>query len=320
MGSQPHQIRTADLDVLIIGSGFSGICSLYHIRKQFPSWNIRVVDAAPDVGGTWYWNCYPGCRFDSESVSYSYSFDKDFLQEWDWKETFSAQPDTHEYIRRLAAKHDLYKNIQFSTTIKSATWDDSVRKWAMEDVDGNKYVTRFFISCLGFLSAPILPDIPGIKDFKRQSFHTSRWPRSLDVKRDFSGKRIGIIGTGATGIQIITALSKESDVKNLVVFQRTANWSAPLRNATITREDMEHYKKNYDAIFQQCANTTSGFLHNADPRKSLDLTQEEREALWEKIYNEPGLGKWLGVFSDTYTNREANSLYSAWVADRIERE
>lgn len=317
MGSQSSPVPTSEVDVLIVGSGFSGVCSLYHIRKQFPSWKVKAIDAATDVGGTWYWNCYPGCRFDSESVSYTFSFDKDFLQEWNWKETFSAQPETHKYIRTLAEKHDLYKDIQFNTTIKTATWCDATRKWTMEDQYGEKYVTRFFVSCLGFLSAPTLPNIPGVENFQGQSFHTSRWPRDLNVKRDFAGKRVGVVGTGATGIQIITELSKEPEVKSLTVFQRTANWSAPLRNSKITPEQMAQYKKSYDATFDQCASTTSGFLHNADPRKSLDLTQEEREALWEKIYNEPGFGKWLGVFSDTYTDRHANQLYSQWMATKI---
>ncbi|KAJ3543790.1 hypothetical protein NM208_g3396 [Fusarium decemcellulare] len=300
MGSIPQAAQT--FDVLIIGAGLSGLCSLYHIRKRFPDWRVKILDAAPDVGGTWYWNSYPGCRFDSESMSYSYSFDKELLDEWHWKESFSAQPETHKYITYFAEKHSLYKDIQFNTTIKEATWSDTDRTWTFVDEAGSRYVTTFFISCMGFLSAPTLPSVEGIEDFQGRLFHTSRWPKDLDVSRDFDGKRVGVIGTGATGIQIITALSKEPSVKSVSVFQRTANWSAPLRNEQISAEKMAN---------------SSGFMHQADPRKSSEVTDEERLALWEKLYSAPGFGKWLGVFSDTYTDRRANELYSKFMADKI---
>ncbi|KND90765.1 2-oxo-Delta(3)-4,5,5-trimethylcyclopentenylacetyl-CoA monooxygenase [Tolypocladium ophioglossoides CBS 100239] len=315
MGSLPSHVER-NYDVLIIGAGLSGLCTLHNIRKRFPSWRVRVLDSAADVGGTWFWNRYPGCRFDSESLSYGFSFDKELLEEWHWKEAFSPQAETHKYIRRVAEKHDLYKDIQFNTTIKSAQWNDAKRTWTFTDDTGREYITTFFISCVGFLSAPTLPAIAGIEAFQGDSFHTSRWP-DLDVSRDFAGKRIGVIGTGATGIQTITALSKEPSIKSLSVFQRTANWSAPLRNSEISVEQMAKHRKEYGAIFQQCAESYSGFLHQADPRKSSDVTDEERLALWEKLYDEPGFGKWLGVFSDTYTDRHANELYSEFMASKI---
>ncbi|KAM6509400.1 hypothetical protein FSOLCH5_012401 [Fusarium solani] len=315
MGSLPQTTQT--FDVLIIGAGLSGLCSLYHIRKQFPDWRVKVIDAAPDVGGTWYWNSYPGCRFDSESLSYCYSFDKELLDEWHWKEAFSAQPDTHKYIAHFAEKHNLYKDIQSNTTIKEASWSDQDKTWTFSDEAGNRYVTTFFISCMGFLSAPTLPAIDGIEDFQGKLFHTSRWPKDLDISRDFAGKRVGVIGTGATGIQIITELSKQPNVASVNVFQRTANWSAPLRNSPISLEEMNKLKKEYDAIFKICAESSSGFMHQADPRKSSEVTDEERLAHWEKLYNAPGFGKWLGVFSDTYTDRHANGLYSKFMADKI---
>lgn len=314
MGSKPEEQL---FDVLIVGAGLSGVCSLYHIRQKFPSWRLKVLEAGSDVGGTWFWNRYPGCRFDSESVSYGFSFDKELLDEWHWKETFSPQPETHKYIRRVAEKHNLYQDIQFDTTIKSAQWDDSNRLWTLIDDQGQKYLTRFFVSCLGFLSSPTLPAIPGIENFQGQDFHTSRWPHDINLERDFANKRIGVIGTGATGIQTITALSKVPGIKSLSVFQRTANWSAPLRNKKISQEEMAEYRKQYDAIFKRCSETWSCFLHDADRRKSLEVSHEERVALWEKVYNESGFSKWLGVFSDTYTNREANRLYTDWMAEKI---
>ncbi|KAF2106169.1 cyclohexanone monooxygenase [Lophiotrema nucula] len=317
MGSMPACDKQT-YDVLIIGAGLSGICSLYHLRKRFPQWRIGCIEAGSDVGGVWHWNRYPGCRIDTESLSYAFSFDKELLQEWSWPETFSTQADMHAYIKRVAEKHDLYDDIRFNTRIKSASWDDDERVWTFADENNNRYTTRFFVSCLGFLSAPTLPAIEGVHGFRGQAFHTSCWPANLDIGRDFAGKNIGVIGTGATGIQTITALSKETSIKSLTVFQRTANWSAPLRNTKIAREQMEAVRNGgYEGIFQTCANSLTGFLHTADPRKTLEVTPEERVAHWEKLYNEPGFGKWLGVFSDTYTNREANTLYSEFMADKI---
>lgn len=315
MGSIP---RTNDFDVIIIGAGISGLCTLHHIREQFPDWRVKILDAAPDVGGTWYWNGYPGCRFDSESLSYAFSFDKELLKDWHWKEAFSAQPETLKYFQRFAEKHDLYPNIQFNTIVKSARWDDN-QSWTLKDDSGTTYTTTFLVSCMGFLSASTLPAIPGLENFKGKFFHTSRWPKDIDVARDFAGKRVGIIGTGATGIQIITALSKEPSIKSVEVFQRTANWASPLRNSEISTEQMAEITKSggYDSVFETCAQSTSGFMHLADPRKSSEVSQEERIELWEKLYNSPGMGKWLSVFYDTYTDRAANKLYSNFMASKI---
>ncbi|KAJ9603773.1 hypothetical protein H2200_011959 [Cladophialophora chaetospira] len=304
-------------DVLIIGGGLSGICSLHHIRERFPSWRVKVLEAGSDVGGTWFWNRYPGARFDSESVSYGFSWDKELLQEWHWKEAFSPQPETLKYIQRVADKHDLRKDIQFDTRIMSASWNDVNHTWHFVDQAGVTYTATFFISCLGFLSAPTLPNIPGLGDFQGEKFHTSRWPQDFTLSRDFANKRIGVIGTGATGIQAITEIAKEPSIKSLEVFQRTANWSAPLRNTLITPEQMDQHRTDYDAVFQRCAATPMCFLHEADARKSLDVTDEERLALWEAIYAKPGFAKWLGAFSDTYTDRNANKLYSDFMAEKI---
>lgn len=207
--------------------------------------------------------------------------------------------------------------MQFNTRIKTATWQDEPRTWLFEDSKGQRYVTRWFVSCIGFLSSPTIPAIPGVEDFKGLARHGSAWPRDFDMKRDFGGKRVGVIGTGATGIQTIQATAKEPSVKSLHVFQRTANWSAPLRSEPISPEKMENLRRNYDQVWDACNSTSSGFLHGADPRKTMEVPEEERLAFWEKLYAAPGFGKWVGVFSDAYTNREANEAYSAFHALKI---
>lgn len=164
-----------------------------------------VTNGSADIG-------LSGCRFDSESVSYAFSFDKELLDEWHWKEAFSPQPETLKYIKRVVEKHELSKDVQFDTRIHTARWDDKERTWTFTDEQGSQYRTRFFMSCLGFLSSPTLPNIPGVEDYEGEAFHTSRWPVDLDISRDFAGKRLGVIGTGATGIQMITELAKRTQL------------------------------------------------------------------------------------------------------------
>ena len=310
-------ISPEEYDVIVVGAGLSGLSTLYNVRKRFPDWTIRVLEAAPDAGGTWYWNCYPGARFDSESTTYQLTWDKELLQEWNWSETFAAQGETLRYINRFAEKNNLRKDIQFNTAITSARWQDETRCWILTDSDGTTYKGTFFVSCLGILSNPTLPNIAGLPNYTGAALHTSHFPKDFVLDRDLAGKRVGVIGTGATGIQTITAISREPSIRSLSVFQRTATWAAPLHNSKLSLEQMKKIKANYESSFGHCATTPSGFRHQADPRKSSSVTQEERLALWEALYHQPGFGKWLGTFCDTYTDREANRLYSDYMAGKI---
>lgn len=316
MGSTDTETQTFDL--LIIGAGLSGVAALHHLRTRFPAWRIRLLEAAPGVGGTWRHNCYPGARVDTESLSYAFSCDEDLVQAWSWREAFATQVDVLRYVEFAAAKWQLYEHMQFDTRVRTAAWQADSRTWRFTDDRQRAYTARWLVSCVGFLSSPTLPgDVPGIDTFRGLARHAARWPRDFDLKRDFGGKRVGVVGTSATGIQTITATAQEPSVRSVTVFQRTATWAAPLRNTPITPAQMDGYKKNYADIWARCDATASGFLHGADPRKTSDVSDEARLALYEKVYAEPGFGKWLGVFSDTYTDRRANELYSAFHAAKI---
>ena len=306
-----HEVQAElDYDAVIIGAGISGMYQLYRLREL--GMKVRVFEAGTGVGGTWYWNRYPGARFDSESYSYSYSFSKELLEEWDWSEHFSAQPETLRYLNHVADKFDLRRDIQFSTRVGAAHYQEASRSWDVTLQDGSRVSARFLITAVGPLSAPTMPKIDGIDSFKGQSFHTYLWPHE---KVDFAGKRVAVIGTGATGVQTIQTIAK--DVGHLTVFQRTPNWAAPLNNSTIDKTEMAEIKAGYPEMFKRCQETFACFLHTADPRGAFEVTEEEREAFFEKLYGEKGFGIWQGNFKDILTDRNANALISDFVARKI---
>lgn len=297
-------------DALVIGAGVSGLYHLYRLLKLGLS--ARIYEAGGGVGGTWYWNRYPGARFDSESYSYAYSWSEELLQEWDWKEHFSAQPETESYLNHVADKFDLRRHIQFNARIASAIYNEKDNLWELKTEDGRQTRTRFLIAAVGILSATYLPNIPGIDSFKGQSFHTSRWPHE---QVSFRGKRVAVIGTGATAVQLITEIAK--DIGHLTVFQRTPNYCAPLRNAPIDPETQKKIKASYPQIFKKCNETVGAFMHDFDPRSALEVTPEEREAFYEEIWAQPGFRKWFGNFHDIMTNREANETFAEFVRNKI---
>ncbi|CAG2010693.1 unnamed protein product [Fusarium graminearum] len=299
-----------DYDVLIIGAGLSGILSLYRMREL--GLKTRVIEAGSGEGGTWFWNRYPGARFDSESYSYIFSFSQEVLDEWNWTEHFAPQPETLRYIQYLTDKFDLKRDMQFNTRVKSAKFQEDTSSWLLEDEDGSQYTCRYLITAMGILNQPTLPNIPGVQNFKGQAWHTARWPSDASA---LDGKRVGIIGTGATAIQTIQAISDK--VGHLAVFQRTPNWTAPLRNKKISPEEMDEIRTRYPEIFRRCSESYACFIHVGNSQGVFSMTEEERQEKWEKLYAEPGFAKVLSVSSDIFTDHRANELYSKFHADKI---
>jgi len=304
------QTTPGEYDAIIIGAGMSGMYQLYRLREL--GLRVKVLEAGTGVGGTWYWNRYPGARFDSESYSYAFSFSQELLDEWDWTEHFSGQPETLRYLNHVADKFDLRRDIQFRSRVASARYEDDTKTWDVTLEDGSQCRARFLITAIGPLSAPTLPAIPGVETFTSTSFHTARWPHE---PVSFTGKRVAVIGTGATGVQTIQTIAK--DVGHLTVFQRTPNWCAPLHNSKITAAEMATLKAGYPEMFQRCQGTFSCFIHTPDPRGTFEVSDQEREAFWERLYASPGFGIWQGNFRDILTDREANAMLSAFVARKI---
>ena len=299
-----------DYDTIIIGAGLSGMYQLYRLRNQ--GQKVRVFEMGTGVGGTWYWNRYPGCRFDSESYSYGYSWSEEVLKEWDWTEHFAPQPETERYCNFVADKFDLRKDIQFSARVKAAHYQDDSRSWKITLDDGSVHTSRWLVTAVGPLSAPVFPRIPGRDNYKGEAYHTGLWPKH---EVTFEGKRVAVIGTGATGVQAITEIAKTA--KHLTVFQRRPNWCKPLRNKPISKAEMEDIKQRYDEIFRKCQESATCFLHTPDSRNTFDVSPEEREAFWEHQYNEPGFSMWVGGFKDMMTNSAANQAVSEFVAEKI---
>jgi len=299
-------------EVIVIGAGVAGI---YQIKRLVDlGVDAVVLDAAADLGGTWYWNRYPGARFDSESYTYGYSFSKELLDEWHWKEKFSGQPENLRYLNYVAEKFDLRRHMRFNCKVEAARFDEAQDLWRLKLDDGRDLSCRFVIMAVGLLSTPTLPRFSGMDSFKGRSFHTYYWPHE---PVDMVGKKVAVIGTGATGIQVIGEIADK--VGELTVFQRRPNWSAPLNNSPISEKQMAEIRSRYDEIFATCARTPGGFEHEPDRRGFHEVTRQERLALWDRLYDEPGFGIWLGNFREIFMDEAANAEFSAYIADRIRR-
>jgi len=297
-------------EVIVIGAGLSGMYQLHLLRQL--GFNVHVYEAGGGVGGTWYWNRYPGARFDSESWTYGFSFSPEVLKEWNWAEHFSGQPENLRYCEFLADKLDLRRDITFNARVKAASWDDAANEWEVAFEDGRRARSRFLITAIGPLSSPTMPVIPGVGDFKGESWHTGLWPHR---PVSFENKRVAVIGTGASGVQAITEIAKT--VGHLTVFQRTPNWCTPLRNSAIAPEEMESIRARYAEIFAQCRENWGCFIHVADPRHATEVSPEEREAYFEKLYNTPGFAFWQGNFRDVLMDKRANDALTEFVTRKI---
>ena len=301
---------TVDVDAVVIGAGVSGLYQLYKLRQL--GLKVRGFETGSGVGGTWYWNRYPGARFDSESYTYGYSFSQELLDEWDWAERFASQPETERYLNHVADKFDLRRDIQFKSRVTAAHYREETRSWDVILEDGRRYRTRLLITAIGVLSAPTMPRIAGVDTFLGQSCHTHYWPKEPVT---FAGKRVAVIGTGASAVQTIPEVAKTAG--HLTVFQRTPNWCAPLHNGKIGEEEMCGIRARYPEIFARCNDTPGCFIHAPDPRATHEVTQQEREAYWERLYGEPGFGIWHGNFRDILVDRRANALISDFIARKI---
>src|SRR6266516_5889019 len=287
--SQPHSAAAGtrlvedveQYDVIIIGAGVTGLYALYRLRERGLS--VRVYEEGGGVGGTWYWNRYPGARFDSESYTYGYSFSEELLQEWDWQEHYSGQPENERYLNYVADKFDLRRDIQLQARVVSAVYDERAHCWQIQTAEGYRARAPFVIAAVGVLSAHYVPDFAGLESFQGTWCHTGRWPK--DGLED-AGKRVGVIGTGATAVQLIPEIAK--DVAHLTVFQRTANYCAPCRNSLVTPETQRQWKAIYPEIHKRIRETPTGLPYDFDPRKALEVPKEERRALYEELWAQPG--------------------------------
>jgi cation diffusion facilitator CzcD-associated flavoprotein CzcO len=283
-------------EVVVLGAGVSGIYQIKCLTDL--GMDAILLEAEADLGGTWYRNRYPGARFDSESYTYGYSFSKALLDEWHWKERFSAQPENLRYLNFVADKFDLRRHMRFNARVLTMVWDERERLWQLELSNGETYTARFVVSGIGVLSVPTLPRYEGMDEFAGEAFHTFWWPQT---PVPLAGRRVGVIGTGATGIQVIAEIADK--VGELHVFQRRPNWSTPLNNSAISAAEMAEIRTRYDEIFAHCTASPNGFEHVPDRRGFWNLTREERRAFWDELYEKPGFAFLAANFPKSSSTR-----------------
>ena len=297
-------------DAIVVGAGVAGLYQLHRLLEM--GVNVRLLEAGTGVGGTWYWNRYPGARFDSQSYIYQYWFSEEMYKEWNPSCRFPAQPETEVWLNHVADRCDLREHIDFSTHVKSATFDKASKRWRIETDGGDIYDARYFITCCGMLSAPLEEAFPGQKSFKGQLFHTARWPKKpVDLK----GKRVGIVGTGATGIQVIQTIA--SEVAHLKVFLRTPQYIIPMQNPKFSDTDREAYKALYPWLKARLPTTFSGFDFDFRYGNFADQTPERKRELLQMFWDEGTLILWLASFPDMFTSAEVNEEISEFVRERM---
>jgi len=308
-----------DFDTVVIGAGLTGLYQTYRLREM--GYSVRGIEAGSDVGGVWHFNRYPGARIDSESEVYGYFWNAQLMQEFSWSERFAAQPEVLRYVHRAAEIMDIRKDYLFDARVKSAIFDQDENVWTIEFErdDLAPLTARFVFSALGPLSHPQMPNVPGIDRFKGQSIHTARWPRDPEgfgpAKLDLAGKRIAVIGTGSSGVQVIQEMAKIAGT--LTIFARSPNWCTPLGNGPMAPERMAYIKANYPEFTAKCDASIAGFPHEFIPQNIFDVPQQERDAKLEELYRGPGFSLWLGAYQDVLMEPEANKYVSDFVAKKI---
>jgi cation diffusion facilitator CzcD-associated flavoprotein CzcO len=298
------------VDVLVVGAGITGIHQLHRAREA--GFSALLVEAGDGVGGTWFWNRYPGARFDSESYTYAYLFDRELFDEWEWQEHFAAQPETERYLNHVVDRFGLRRDIRLGTRVTGADWNDATATWTVTTDAGDTIRARFLIAATGVLSVPYYPDVPGRDDFRGVQHHTGRWPAE---PVDLAGKRVAVIGTGSSGVQVIPAIAGE--VAQLTVYQRTPNWCTPLNNAPITAEEQARLRADFEAIRETLNTSPHGFLHEANDRSTFDDSDEERQAFFERMWASPGFTKLTSNYTDLLFDTRANAEWTEFVAAKI---
>ena len=308
--SETSQTRT--LDALVIGAGFSGLYQLFCLRDRL-GLSVRVLEAGAGVGGTWYWNRYPGARCDSESHSYCYTFSEELWREWEWSEKYPGPPEIMRYLNHVADKFDLKRDISFDTRVASAHYDEAANRWRVTTEAGEVFVAQFLITAVGCLSTANVPNIPGLDQFKGKWYHTGHWPHE---GVDFTGKRVGQLGTGSTGIQAAPVIAETA--AHLTVFQRTANYSVPARNGPLSLEFKRWIRDSMDEIRTTMQAAVNGHPFLISETLALEVSPEERQARYEKGWEIGGL-RFRAIFRDLVTNNEANATAVAFLKDKIRK-
>jgi cation diffusion facilitator CzcD-associated flavoprotein CzcO len=303
----------ADFDALVVGAGFSGMYMLKSLRDKL-GLKVRVVEAGSTVGGTWYWNRYPGARCDSDSYIYCFTFDKQLLQEWEWSERYPEQPEILRYLEHVAARHELKRDMQFDTKVTGASFDDATKLWTVTTDKGAPVTARYLITAVGTLSATNVPKFEGLESFKGKAYHTSQWPHE---GVDFTGKRVGVIGTGATAVQAIPEIAMQA--KQLTVFQRTANYCVPARNGKVDPAKVKARKADYDGVVERIRTAFFGQEHYFIPKSALEATPEEREREFDRMWDAGGFAFWLGNYQDMFFVAESNRLCAEYIERKIRR-
>ncbi|WP_420639725.1 flavin-containing monooxygenase [Candidatus Poriferisocius sp.] len=302
--------ETTELDLLIIGGGVTGIHQLYLAVQA--GWSVRLVDAGDGPGGTWFWNRYPGARFDSESYSYGFLFSRELYEEWEWSEHYAGQPETERYFNHVVDRFDLRRHMRFGATVVGAHWDGEAARWHVETSDGSAHWARHVVAATGVLSVPYFPAIEGRADFGGESHHTGRWPATgVDV----TDKRVAVIGTGSSGVQVVPAMVDE--VASLTVYQRSANWCTPLNNSPVTPAQQAELRVNFPELKEKLDTSLHGFLHEAHDRSTFDDDAEARRAFYERMWASPGFTKLTSNYLDLTLDPAANAEWCAFIADKI---